>query len=145
MSADFVWYFLSFKGRISRQEYWLGYVGLIVVLVLLVRPMLDFWLDLQSPHETRFPDEFGLSQWLPIWLAVFIVLWPFSAIYAKRLHDLNASGWWLLTMPAMAIMETATQFEGWDFLALAAVMALGAFPGTRGSNRFGDDPVKRNQ
>ena len=29
------WFFLSLHGRVSRQEFWLGYVGIVVVALIL--------------------------------------------------------------------------------------------------------------
>ena len=37
MLETFAWLFLSLRGRISRQEYWLGYVGVIVLYIVLIK------------------------------------------------------------------------------------------------------------
>ena len=50
MVSDFTWYLLSFKGRISRQEFWLGYAGIIVIMLLLRRPLENFMLAIFRPQ-----------------------------------------------------------------------------------------------
>jgi len=35
----FAWFFLSLRGRVSRQEFWLGYLGIIVVALILVHSL----------------------------------------------------------------------------------------------------------
>jgi hypothetical protein len=34
-----------------------------------------------------------------------------SAICAKRLHDLNLSGWWMLVLPLITMIETAARID----------------------------------
>jgi uncharacterized membrane protein YhaH (DUF805 family) len=142
MSFDFTWYLLSFKGRISRQEFWLGYVGLIVVLLLVRRPLTDISIHFLRPVGRPWQrDELDVALWIPIVVIATIALWPFCAIYAKRLHDLNISGWWQLALPVMTIIENTTQLDGWNAVVLAVIAVFGLLPGSRGSNRFGDDPL----
>ena len=90
MSSAFAWYLLSFKGRISRQEFWLGYVGAVLVILLLNRPLTDVILHLlqQSSGRAWYREEIALARIVAWWLASILVLWPILAIYAKRLHDL---------------------------------------------------------
>ena len=142
MSFSLTWYFLSLKGRISRQEFWLGYVGLILVLLLLRRPFQEFGLYLLQPEGRPWQrEELELALWMPVVVAATIALWPICAIYAKRLHDLNISGWWLLALPAITMIENVARLDEWNVLALAAVAVFGLLPGNPGSNRFGDDPL----
>ncbi|WP_334419890.1 MULTISPECIES: hypothetical protein [unclassified Bradyrhizobium] len=46
MFITFAWYFLSLEGRISRQEFRLGYFGLVIVNALLIRT----WRNLTVPR-----------------------------------------------------------------------------------------------
>jgi len=142
MSFGFTWYFLSFKGRISRQEFWLGYLALIVVLLVLRRPLQEFGLQFFRPQGRPWQrEELMLALWMPILFAATIALWPVSAIYAKRLHDLNLSGWWLLVLPAITMIENVARLDQWNIVALATVATFGLLPGNLGANRFGDDPL----
>jgi uncharacterized membrane protein YhaH (DUF805 family) len=142
MSFGFVWYFLSFKGRISRQEFWLGYIGLVLVLLILRRPLQEFGLHWLRPVGRSWEqDEMLVALWLPVLTAAMVTLWPICAIYAKRLHDLNLSGWWMLALPAITIFETAARLDPWNLLVLVTIATFGLMRGTPGENRFGDDPL----
>lgn len=57
---------------------------------------------------------------------LFIVI-PGIALGVRRLHDVNASGWWYL----LAILPLVN---------LGLLLFLLLKPGTDGPNRFGDDP-----
>src|SRR5215213_10035618 len=75
----------SFEGRIGRRIYWLAIVALIVaVLVLTFAPFL-----LNSEAAAVVLLVFSQFIWL-------LSLWPILAVGAKRLHDRNKNGWWLL-------------------------------------------------
>src|SRR5437868_8563404 len=76
----------SFEGRIGRRIYWLAILGLIAAeLVVTYAPFLlgnEQWVFLILALASQF-----------IWL---LSLWPLLALGAKRLHDRNKNGWWLL-------------------------------------------------
>lgn len=142
MGSAFAWYLLSFKGRISRQEFWLGYVGAVLVILLATRLLADVGLYLLRPSgRAWYRDEIELAGGLPMFLASILVLWPMLAIYAKRLHDLNLSAWWLLVLPAVTLLARMIGIEEWNLSVWLQVMLLGFVPGMRGDNRFGTDPI----
>ena len=70
----------SFNGRIGRQDFWLKGIipsiaaHVIVYLVALAIPQWD--------------TGFGLIS--------IVFMWMYFAVYAKRWHDLDKSGWWSL-------------------------------------------------
>ena len=68
----------------------------------------------------------------PIWsiLLWLSMLWPALAIYAKRWHDRDKSGWWTLI--------TLVPLVG----PIWATVECGFLPGTVGQNRFGQPPMK---
>ena len=107
--------YLSLGGRIGRRDYWLYFV-LPAFAVLLLR-----WL----------PGFFAGSL-LEIAL-ILIVAWPAIAVQAKRWHDLDFSGWWILV--------NAVPVAGW----LIALAVNGFLSGTRGENRYGDDPFGESE
>ena len=63
-------------------------------------------------------------------------------VYIRRLHDLNASGWWLLLiMFGGALMGGMLLGDSLLWLYNMGVLAvLGSVPGTAGENRYGPDP-----
>ena len=46
-------------------------------------------------------------------LVAGVLIWPMTAIYAKRLHDMDVSAWWLLVLPAITIAAELTSLDGW--------------------------------
>ena len=72
------------------------------------------------------------------------------AVTVRRIHDLNKSGWWLLwSLLALAGIAALSIIAGWLWLLVViaplwVIFAgwLGFFPGTKGENRFGSDPVQ---
>ena len=71
--------YANFSGRARRSEYW--WFALLVVIVDIVAIVLDTILSTY-----------------PLILAVGYLglLLPLLAVGARRLHDTNRSGWWLL-------------------------------------------------
>jgi uncharacterized membrane protein YhaH (DUF805 family) len=57
------------------------------------------------------------------------LVWTSLALGIKRYHDLNKSGWWIL-IGLIPIIGPIWQF-----------VELGFLRGSRGPNRFGDDPT----
>jgi uncharacterized membrane protein YhaH (DUF805 family) len=55
------------------------------------------------------------------------VLIPSIAVGARRLHDTDRSGWWLL----IALIP---------FIGAIVLLVFFVLPGTQGTNRFGPDP-----
>jgi uncharacterized membrane protein YhaH (DUF805 family) len=138
MRANLVWYFWSFSGRINRQEFWLGYIGLVVVALLVMRPLQTIVFSSLRPRSgpwDRDALEFALA--LPKLILPMMMLWPFAAIFVKRMHDINLAAWWLLLVPVAAVATSAVQ-GGWNFPLWISLGILGLVPGTRGINRFGD-------
>lgn len=68
----------SFKGRIGRKEYWIGYVILFIGFAI-SGAMMDSY------------DTEGLGI-----ILTFALIWPGLAISVKRWHDRDKSGWWVL-------------------------------------------------
>lgn len=142
MISMFTWFLLSPNGRVSRQEFWLGYIGLIATLGFLVRALPN--LALYNPAgRVWYRDELEHALRWPATAAVLVVGWPLIAVFAKRLHDLNVAGWWMIAMlavPPISKMLGANPL----ILFLLAIVLLELIPGTTGSNRFGNDPLARS-
>jgi uncharacterized membrane protein YhaH (DUF805 family) len=120
--------FTSFSGRISRMPFWLGLLILMIiqwVLFALFGGMAMMNLDPADPAAA----EQMMSNMAPLWIITLIFLWPSLAIYTKRWHDRDKSGWWslILFVPLIGFI--------W-FL-----VECGFLRGTDGPNRFGEDPL----
>jgi len=96
--------YASFQGRARRRELWMFFL-----FVFLLRIGAIF-LDIAVFDEPSL--FYGLS------LLGFIL--PEWAVWVRRMHDVNKSGWFFL-IPIYNLILACT-------------------PGTSGQNRFGDDP-----
>ncbi len=103
--------YVGFNSRAARSEYW--YWTLFVILLWIVALLLDLTV-LAVFNTTGVP--------VMILLAILATLLPSVAVSARRLHDIDRSGWWApLILPAFV----------WGFMR-----------GTVGANRFGPDPLE---
>lgn len=117
---------LSLNGRIGRQQFWIGFVILIVISLILQFIMSALGFSTQiDPITGEIPDGF----WIGFLVPILITLWPSICIYGKRYHDRNKSAWWMMIIfiPLIGII--------W------MIIELGFLKGTEGSNVYGDDPL----
>jgi uncharacterized membrane protein YhaH (DUF805 family) len=108
--------YADFSGRAPRAEYWWFY--LLVIIGDIVATILDSLLGLDGAV-----GPYGIVTML-FGLAVLI---PSIAVGARRLHDTDRSGWWLL----IALIP---------FIGAIVLLVFFVLPGTQGTNRFGPDP-----
>ena len=134
MLATFSWFFLSLHGRISRQEFLLGYFGIGIVNALLVRIMLNITVPAVRYYSDR--RELDHADHWPVLFMILVILWPTTAICVKRLHDLNLSGWWMLSVFAISFVSNVIHVSV-SIIVLLLVGVLSLIPGSRGPNRFG--------
>ena len=117
--------YVDFTGRAQRSELW--WFVLFIMIGNFVLGMVDSVLF----GTTVVTDTgFSASTDTPILSGIFglATLLPSIAVGARRLHDLDKSGWWLLI----------------GFIPLIGIIVLivwYATGGTRGPNRFGADPL----
>jgi uncharacterized membrane protein YhaH (DUF805 family) len=106
----------SFRGRVNRTVFWLFGVVLLVLFGLL--ECIAVMSGEKAQAGMGIVDLVTALFWL-------LVVWPSLAVTAKRWHDVDMSGWWMLL--------GAIPFVG----GLIAVAFTGFVPGTPGANRFG--------
>jgi uncharacterized membrane protein YhaH (DUF805 family) len=106
------------KGRASRKEY---IVGLLIFIIVI------FGGDKTNDyfHKSSSLIMFFLSQVSFAICVIYAVNYFF--IMARRLHDLNISGWWQLI----------------TFVPCGQLLMIGLifFKGTPGPNKYGEPPV----
>ena len=156
----------SFGGRIGRGTYWLSIVPLFVAVQLITfAPVLIVGFIVGTELE-EIPDSILIAVFAAqlIWLTG---LWPMLAVGNKRLHDRNKRGWWLLVWWVLPFylffggfgidfvgdpdtVRSAGNFSTGSIMifasmpiALWGIVELGILPGTKGPNRFGDDPAQQ--
>ncbi len=122
---------LSFQGRIGRAAFWGGTLATLGVAAL----------GFYAAREMGYPAA--------AFLLAAAALLMLCAIGAKRMHDLNASGWWVMLFYILPVFFCAiAQAIGFDgtagalyvFAALGVGLGLfvmGGRAGTRGANAFG--------
>jgi uncharacterized membrane protein YhaH (DUF805 family) len=114
------WKFLltSYDGRINRAKFWAG-VGVFFAGAV-VATIIDNILG------TTFEDlPYGYVYALYAIASLYFIF----AVYAKRWHDRDKSGWWSLII--------LVPFIG----AIWLLVECGILEGTRGANRYGPDPL----
>ena len=126
--------YLSFEGRANRQPFWLGLLALVIVqwIVMFIVAMLLGVSLLPSVDPNIAPEAAAsmmMSAMIPIWIVSLLFLYPALAVYTKRWHDRDKSGWWTLII--------FVPFIG----ALWFLIECGFLRGTDGPNRFGNDPL----
>lgn len=105
--------YANFSGRAQRSEYW--YFFLFMVIVNIVASVLDSIIFGDMP--------------LLYLIATLALIVPSIAAGARRLHDTDKSGWWLLL----------------GLIPVVGVIVLIVFfcqRGTVGPNQFGLDPLQ---
>ena len=76
--------YVTFAGRASRSEYW--YFYLFFTVGAIITTIIDIII---------FPDLVGAFSPLSKVFSLALLL-PFVAVTARRMHDVNRSGWWQL-------------------------------------------------
>ncbi|MFC0323116.1 DUF805 domain-containing protein [Gallibacterium melopsittaci] len=104
-----------FTGRARRKEFW------IFMLLYTISSMILEQIDISIGF---YHAEYGGVLSGVYGLALFI---PSIAVGTRRLHDINRSGWWQLLWFIPII--------GWIILII-----FFSLNGTKGNNRFGEDP-----
>lgn len=108
----------SFEGRINRAKWWLG------VLILWVAQLVVLGIAAFAVGGNQ--DTFLIVQII----VSLIFIYPALALYAKRWHDRNKSGWWtaIILIPIVG--------------AIWMLIECGILKGTDGPNNYGPDPLQ---
>lgn len=163
--------FFSFRGRLGRKAFWIGFAGLTSASMI-----LSWLLDQSAPTiASHFPRLLGslfhselstlgfqittAQKYIFVFFIISVLLAVLAAplymslaIEAKRLHDRGRSAWWVVPLnliptlvsgPSLGLPLPAS-------IALAAagagllawaVVELGFLRGEAGTNRYGPDPL----
>ena len=108
--------YVGFKGRAARSEYW--YWTLFVYLLMIVAWLIDMTV---FGFNTTGVNPMAV-------LASLATLLPTLAVSARRLHDIDRSGWWALLI--------------FTVIGYIVLIYWACLRGTVGANRFGSDPLE---
>lgn len=131
---DWKYLLTSFSGRINRQPFWLSILALVVLqwVLMLVLGMILGTSMMGGMDPNMAPEEaaaMASKAMTPLIIVSLLFLYPALAIYTKRWHDRDKSGWWSLIMFVPIIG------------AIWFLVECGFLRGTEGPNRFGEDPL----
>ena len=138
---------VTFKGRSRRSEFFYYWIAAMLVGTIIRH----------IPYDLSWRTDWIVDQGSQL-----LLLLPIFALFARRLHDANLSGWWtLLLPPTMAFgvyssarfvfldpltgASTLPDLPLWASLfqiggALFFLAFILVIPGTESPNRFGPDP-----
>jgi uncharacterized membrane protein YhaH (DUF805 family) len=118
---------------------------------------LDDILGLLDPATWRALSLAKLPTFLTKTAGTVLFVWIFLATTIKRLHDRDKSGWWMLAffaVPGLYDHFSDLLPESWLMMILGAIMLvlmiwgfieLYFLSGTRWTNRFGPNPLGKQQ
>ena len=120
--------YFVFSGRSTRAEYW--WWALFTTLVYLILTVVEDMTGLVHAQTGigLFNALFNLG-----------VLSPTLALGARRLHDINRSGWWQLMLFGSGFV-IATLIPLLVIVPFVVLIVWAIKPGDRGPNKYGPDP-----
>ena len=108
--------YAAFRGRSSRREF-------LCFTIMMWTSMLA-----AIGIGGAFDGEGGHNWTVGLFLIVMLAfITPALAVKVRRVHDFNASGWWVLA-------------SGVPYLGFLVELLFAVMPGTAGENDFGPDP-----
>jgi uncharacterized membrane protein YhaH (DUF805 family) len=139
---DWVRLFTSFKGRITRQPFWIAFAVFVAI---------EIAISFSGRDDAQWTTVFDL-----------VLTYPQFAVCAKRGHDRNTPMWVVGVFFAVWAVFDVLLLGGWitsadmanptplmlTFLipyaifGLALIIDLGFRRGTVGANRYGPDPLE---
>ena len=128
-------HYFDFHGRACRTEFW-NYIAVFLIITAIAETIVQ----LLSMAALRML----FTAWS---IGCFL---PTVGIVIRRLHDLNRSGWLLVTPIIPAFLMLLLFFWFWPVTVLLAASMLGVSayllylclqPGMSGDNRYGPDPA----
>ena len=129
------------KGRSSRAEFWYWNVFVFLTVVL---PFLVFVI----PYGGEPPGGGALIAMAALIWGI-VVAKPTLDVAVRRFHDVGLTGiaayaLLLLIFPGFLLLSFIFYFWFFCFwICLFAILIVGLIPGTKGPNKYGPPPIKR--
>ena len=148
----------SYKGRINRKTYLLYHVCGLGSYFLLAYAFIEFFMPVRDTLHPEVEYLLYVVQILFGFLGM-LLLYGTLPVSVKRLHDISRSGWWLLlpgvvgivfklifvsriTNPVRAFDSVFWLFASDMLLPFVVFIFLCCWSGTKGKNRYGENPEK---
>jgi len=100
----------NFTGRASRSEFWFFYLSLTIISIVL--SILEMLIGIPGILTTLYQ---------------LIIIVPYIAITARRLHDWGISGWWQLSYLTI--------------IGILVIIILCMLPAKEDENKWGRNPL----
>ncbi|MDR1829060.1 MAG: DUF805 domain-containing protein [Methylobacteriaceae bacterium] len=115
----------TFSGRARRAEYWwfMVFASMCYITAVLLSALIH--------------PAVGV-------LVVLAPLTPLMAVTTRRLHDLDCRGWWQILVYGVtgaAVFFTRPVALLAQFACLVPLFIVFSIRGSKGANRFGEDPL----
>jgi uncharacterized membrane protein YhaH (DUF805 family) len=140
--------YTGFEGRIGRLQFWVATI--LVILIILAILFASLWIVGESDLTVIRLNRLIIT---------LVFLYPLLAVWVKRLHDRNRPGYmvivflvpWLLhqimnllgvTGDPLLLTSIDLVFIGVNIvIGIWFVVDLGILRGTKGTNKYGPDPL----
>ncbi|MBQ9287059.1 MAG: DUF805 domain-containing protein [Bacteroidaceae bacterium] len=138
-------------GRANRREYWFFqlYLFLIYVAVVSLFAQVATW-----SYGRSSITALGTAPGFLIMLLILVYILSLPALFSvtvRRLHDTNASGWWIVSpLLSFLIVQILIQMDitdGWKAvwiglvsLTFVALLLWALKPSYKGENKYGPQP-----
>jgi len=128
--------YIDGRGRARRSEYW--WWALFAVLALVLAGLIDMQSGVDATGTPVNPIFTGA-----VWLGL---LAPGISVTARRLHDINLSGWLAAAIVGVTILGMALSAQvgplgpALSLLAVVAAVGVGLIPSVAGPNQYGPSP-----
>lgn len=116
--------YADFSGRSRRKEYWMFTLGLVIFYLLIA---LLLGVGVSAADGGAGMDLFGGTAAIVMIVVGLAMVIPGLAVQVRRFHDQDKSGWFVL-------------LNFIPYLGGLIVLVFMCLEGTRGHNRFGEDP-----
>lgn len=130
--------YADFTGRATRREFW------FFILVYSVAVLAANFFDALDGTRVVVAARMGAAE---LTLSILLLL-PLLSTSARRLHDSDRSGWWMMLLYLPYVGWVAAQnrpdavlvVSGAILVGFVALVVLLLLPGSPMENRFGPNP-----
>ena len=132
--------YADFKGRASREEYWMFTLfNFLIVMVLLLIPLFLVGFStvstaLEGGYSDNSEGNTFILAWVPVILYGLFILSPNLAVTVRRFHDTGKSGWLYF------VICVAGQIPYIGFIASIYSLVVCCTDSQYGENKWGPNP-----
>lgn len=117
--------YADFSGRSRRKEYWM--FALLQIIIIFAITIIGGVLGAFTPDASGAMSTGGGLMFALFGIYILAIFIPSLAVQVRRFHDQDKSGWFVL-------------LNFIPYVGGLVVLVFMCLDGTKGKNRFGDDP-----